>query len=289
MVIHKLFNEVCMLNKVVVIGWDNFTASLAEGIKRSNPNCEILCADPSSIEIEMAVANRALSELPAQKSDIYADADFVIIHRSPQDTLKSISEIKSLIDSGTYVIDFQPVKSPFYKKSYDMLEGRYISCYVFLDNEPQGITVRGDLFKDKIVAVISDSSGKVLQDTRDFWNIFGAKIVPTSAEFFDEIIAETSQSVSLLAHVFSHVLLQDSWSDTLFFGFYNKKLREFLSPAITSTPVKPDDIINNADNIRRNIGFIRRELDRIDQMIDNEDAFKLSQYLHDSITFKNRL
>ncbi len=273
-----------MLSKVVIGGWNNFTASLAEGIKRANPDCEILCIDPTNIDIERALISGELAKIPPQKTDIYADADFVILNTP--DSLASIKEFKSMLDENTYVMDFRHVKTSDHEKISNLIDN-YISCYVFLDSDPSGFTVRGDLFKDKIVAVISDTSGKVLQDIRDFWNIFGAKIVPTTADFFDEIMAETSHSIALASHMISHVLLQDSWSDTLFFGFYNKNLRSFLAPANKS--VTGEDIIQNAENIRRTLVFLKRELEKIDQMIDNEEILKLNQYISESINFKNRL
>ncbi len=277
------------LEKIVIVGWDNFTASLAEGIKKKFSQCEVICVDPLTPEIKQALEFGYLDPTPSQKMDIYENAQFVIINQTLEKTLVSIEEIKSLIDDDTYIMDFQAVKSDYFSKASRLLETNCISCFVFLDDLPQNFTVRGDLFKDKIVAVISDTSNGVLQKIRDFWNIFGSKIVPTSADFFDEILSETTQSVSLISHMFSHVLLQDSWVDTLFFGFYNKNLRSFLEPASVNSECNAENIINNADNVRRTLSFIKRELDKIDQMIDEEDTFKLSQYLNASYQFKKRL
>ena len=279
------------VEKIIIVGWDNFTASLAEGVKKKYPECEILCTDSTNEQISQAKQQGLISELPSQKAMIYEGADCIFINKSPQEIVSTITNIKSLLSSGTYVMDFQPVKSKYFEEILELLGPRnpYVSCFVFLNETPNEFTIRGDVFKDQIVAVISDTSTKILQDVRDFWNILEAKIVPTSAEFFDEILSQTSQSVSLISHMFTHILHEDSWADTLFFGFYNKDLRSFLAPTCTKKQYSAQSIIDNADNIRRTLSFIKREIDKLDQMIDDEDMVQLSQYLVISQNFKNRL
>ena len=73
-------------------------------------------------------------------------------------------------------------------------------AYTFADMIP-GI-VRGDLFKDKITAVVCDNQPKTLERLREFWNLLGAKIIPTSAAFFDEITAHTIGGMSLWSSSF---------------------------------------------------------------------------------------
>ena len=279
------------VEKIIIVGWDNFTASLAEGVKKKYPECEILCTDSTNEQISQAKQQGLISELPSQKAMIYEGADCIFINKSPQEIVSTITSIKSLLSSGTYVMDFQPVKSKYFEEILELLgpKNPYVSCFVFLNESPNEFTVRGDVFKDQIVAVISDTSTKILQDVRDFWNILEAKIVPTSAEFFDEILSQTSQSVSLISHMFTHILHEDSWADTLFFGFYNKDLRCFLAPTCTKKQYSAQSIVDNADNIRRTLSFIKREIDKLDQMIDDEDMVQLSQYLVISQNFKNRL
>ena len=279
------------VEKIIIVGWDNFTASLAEGVKKKYPECEILCTDSTNEQISQAKQQGLISELPSQKAMIYEGADCIFINKSPQEIVSTITSIKSLLSSGTYVMDFQPVKSKYFEEILELLgpKNPYVSCFVFLNESPNEFTVRGDVFKDQIVAVISDTSTKILQDVRDFWNILEAKIVPTSAEFFDEILSQTSQSVSLISHMFTHILHEDSWADTLFFGFYNKDLRCFLAPTCTKKQYSAQSIVDNADNIRRTLSFIKREIDKLDQMIDDEDMVQLSQYLVVSQNFKNRL
>lgn len=279
-----------ILNKIVIIGWNNFTASLVDGIKKTHSNCDILCIDCEN-GLQSTPNTSLLSHLPSQKAAIFEDADIVIIDKNYHDTCTVIKDIKSLLPYGTYVMDFQAIKTEPYERICLLLgeDNPYISCYAFLDDVPKEFTVRGDLFHDKIIAVISNNSTQILQYMRDFWNILNAKIVPTTAEFFDEIFAETTQSVTLLSHMLTHILQQDSWADTLFFGFYSKELRSFLSPINKNPQLFSEHIISNADNMRRILSLMKREINIIDQMIDNEEMFKLVQYLTESRNFKNRI
>ena len=56
------------IDKVIILGWDNFTASLAEGIKKKYPECEVLCTDPVNEQIFQAQQQGLLSALPSKKS-----------------------------------------------------------------------------------------------------------------------------------------------------------------------------------------------------------------------------
>ncbi len=279
------------IKKIVIFGWNNFTASLADGIKIVHPNCEILCPDVSTEDFESARKSGYLDPLPVQKSAIYENADYIIIDRDPKDIVPLLKDIRSLIEEGTYIMDFQPIKTDSYSRITRLLGSAipYISCYIFLDEAPSEFTIRGTIFRDKIAAVVCDTSTHILQEVRAFWGILKVKIVPTTAEFFDEIFAETSQTVSLLSGIYTHILQQDSWADTLFFGFYNKTLRSFISPVDNRSQKAAEDIVLNGDHIRRTLSFIKREMDKIDEMIDNEDIAKLAQYMASAQQFKNRI
>lgn len=283
--------EKIIVNKIVVLGWNNFTASLIDGIKSVYPQCEVLCPDISPNDFEIARKFSYLNECPLQMASIYEDADIVIIDKNMKETISLIQNIKPFLETDTYIIDFQQIKTVCYEKITSILDRDtpYISCFVFLDAMPDKFTIRGNLFKDKIAAVVCDTSTPVLQRVRDFWNIVGVKIVPTTAEFFDEIIAETIQGLLLLSSSYIQILQQDSWSDTLFFGFYNKNLREFMSPICNDCQKSAENIIQNGDYIRRTLSFIKREVDKIDEIIDNEDVVKMTQYLSTVQKFRDRV
>jgi len=282
-----MLNE--MLKKVVVIGWNNFTISLVEGLHKAYPNIQILSLDITDEEYKIGVQSGYLNPLPKQKNLIFEDADFILIDQVGQQLLYSIQKIKPYLHEKTYVMDFQAIKTPLYDEIQKIIGNTYISSYVFLDEYPEGMTIRSSIFRDKIVALISNGTIGTLKDCRTFWNSVNVKLVPTSAEFFDEIYAMTTQSIEIFAMMYATILQKDSWADTLFFGFYNKLLRNFLSPVKQQYESSTDKIIKNAENIRRILNFIKREITYLDQLIDDENVDGLNRYLSKAKEFDNRI
>lgn len=279
------------LSKIVVLGWNNFTMSLVEGLRVVYPNMIILCPDITEEEYKLGEQAGYLNPLPYQNNLIYEDTDFVIIDKNGQELLNTLQKIKPFLQEKTYIMDFQSIKSPLYNNNQDFLglANPYISAYIFLDEYPSGITIRSSIFRDKIVALVSNGAIEVLKDCKIFWDSLHARLVPTTAEFFDEIYAMTNQSIELFASMYAMILQRDSWADTLFFGFYNKMLRYFMMPIENGIYQSAKGIIQNADNIRRILNFIKREINQLDQFIDDENIEALTKYLTHAKNFKDRI
>ncbi|MGL4561831.1 MAG: hypothetical protein ACRCV0_06050 [Brevinema sp.] len=281
-------SELC-INKVVIHGWNNMTASIAEGIRSKFPKCQIFCPDLTEDQFIQAHKEGYLDSLPQRKSLIYEEADYLILDKNGKDTLLILEKIENYLESETVIIDFQHVKNYYYEQTKHILSptNPYVSAYIFLDELPLG--VRHTIFKDKIIAIISDNSTELLNNMKYFWGLFDAKIIPTSAEFFDEIFATTMQTPNMIATIYSHILQKDSWADTLFFGFYNKQLRNFVSPVAYEPDEIAKNLVSNRDNIMRTLSFIKREIDVIHQMIDDENTEAISFYIKSAKKFKNRI
>ncbi|MGL4394112.1 MAG: hypothetical protein ACRCS8_02690 [Brevinema sp.] len=278
-----------VLSKVVIVGWNNITASIAEGIRMQFPECEIYSPDAAGDAYQQARSEGYLDLLPDQKALIYEDADYVILGHNGDEALAQLSEIECCLTPGTCVMDFQHVKVEYFDRTLDLLPSgvSYVSAYVFLDEFPLG--VRKNIFKDKIIAIICDNSQDTLNSMKSFWAIFDAKIIPTSAEFYDEIFATTIQTPNMIATIFSHILQKDSWADTLFFGFYNKHLRNFVSPVVPDPKEVSQNMVHNRENMIRMLSFMKREIDVVQDMIDNENVEAIEAYIKVAKQFKNRI
>ncbi|MGL4366819.1 MAG: hypothetical protein ACRCTQ_00840 [Brevinemataceae bacterium] len=281
--------------KTIIHNLNNFTASLAEGIRRSSATGIVLCTDTESKKSQYNDSIE-FDLLPRHRAEIYSDVDFLIIDQESEKTAEFLKSIVSVLSPETLIIDFSLMKGDSYNTNSKLLKNycHYISNYVFLDHYPDDLTIRGTIFKGKIVAVVSNETTEVLVKAQEFWNYFGAKIVPTSADFFDEIVAETDQTIKLMAAVYANILCRDSWSDTLFFGFYNRNLREFLKLSQNIDDVFIKNVFINKENIRRVLSFIRRELDAFDlflsddyDVLDQEKCLK--KYIDVSKDFQKKL
>lgn len=278
------------MEKLVIYGWNSITASLAEGIRRFYPECVILCADVPDFVQSQYLREHILSPLPDNIQAVLEGADYILLGGRRSENLEILKNICRFVDSQTLIMDFQTVKTEFFEKATALSENRcfFTSVFPFIDIIDPKI-VRSDLFQDKIVAVISDGNFEVLEKIRDFWQHFKAIIVPTSAEFYDEIFSATTQGVSLLTNLYMRILQKDSWADTLFFGFYNRSLRNFAGHSIQNVKHQAADIIENKENILRMLAFVKREIEQISTMISGGNERQLTEYIEAVQKFQDRL
>lgn len=278
------------MEKLVIYGWNNITASLAEGIRRFYPECIILCPDASDLVQSQYRKERILSPLPDGIQAVLEGADYILLGGRSSENLEILKSICRYVDSKTLIMDFQTVKTDFFEKAAGLSKNKcfFTSVFAFIDLMDPEI-VRSDLFQDKIVAVVSDGNSEVLEKIRDFWQHFKAIIVPTSAEFYDEIFSATTQGIFLLTNLYMRILQKDGWADTLFFGFYNRSLRNFAEQPIQNVKNQAADIIENKENILRMLSFVKREIEQISAMISDGNARQLAEYIETVQKFQDRL
>lgn len=278
------------MEKLVIYGWNTITASLAEGIRRFYPECVILCADAPDFVQSQYLKERILSPLPDTIPAVLEGADCILLGRRGSENLEILKNINRFVDANTLIMDFQTVKTNFFEQAAALSKNNrfFTSVFAFIDVVDADI-VRSDLFQDKIVAVISDGNFEVLEKIRNFWQHFKAIIVPTSAEFYDEIFSATTQGIFLLTNLYMGILQKDSWADTLFFGFYNRSLRNFAGNSIQHIKNQAADIIENKDNILRMLSFVKREIDQISTVIRDGNERQLAEYIETVQKFQDRL
>ncbi|SFB86073.1 Prephenate dehydrogenase [Brevinema andersonii] len=278
------------MEKLVIYGWNNITASLAEGIRRLYPACIILCPDAPDFIQSQYRKERILSPLSDGLQAILENADYILLGSRSSENLEILKSIRRFIDSKTLIMDFQAIKADFFEKASYLLKNKcfFASVFTFIDLMDSE-AIRSDLFQDKIVAVVSDGNSEVLEKIRDFWQHFKAVIVPTSAEFYDEIFSATTQGIFLLTNLYMRILQRDSWADTLFFGFYNRSLRNFAELPIQNVQNQAIDIIANKENILRVLSFMKREIEQMSSMINDGNARQLAEYIEAVQKFQDRL
>lgn len=274
------------MNKAVFYGVSERTLSLAEGLINAQPQCKIFF--PNAVS-SLPLAGYIEKQISGSLDLFFEDVDFVVIDQSYAQGVETVAVLRKYLPESALVLELQLVKSDFYAFLQAQLGSicSVAGSYTFADTSP-GI-VRGDLFKDKITAIICDNQPSTLERLRDFWNLLGAKIIPTSAEFFDEITANTMGGGLLLATMYVQILQRDSWADTLFFGFYDRALRQ-ATGGVSKNPVRDaESIIRNKENIGHVLTFLKREIQNLERILAEESKEKLALYLGQVQKFQDRL
>ncbi|MGL5254141.1 MAG: hypothetical protein ACRC9L_03915 [Brevinema sp.] len=276
------------MKKIIFYGTNVRTLSMAEDLQAAHPQCKMFfLSESTSNNLKIpSHFNKSIQGTPAL---FFEDVDFVIVDQSFKEAQETLSFIRKYLPETAFVIDLQSVKSDFYKMMSTSLEGICSCCaaYIFADfNED---LIQGGVFRDKITALICDNEPETLAFLKDFWSIFGAKVIPTSADFFDEITANTVSAGLLLSSIYLHILQSDSWADTLFFGFYNRGLRQVTATVSSNTSMDAEALIRNKEHINHTLLFFKREIANLERLLEEENKEKLALYLEQAKKFQNRI
>ena len=261
---------------------------MAEDIQVAYPQCKIFFlseSTPCTLEVP-AHFGKSIQGTPPL---FFEDVDFVIIDQSLKQAQETLDFIRKYITDASFVIDLQSVKSDFYRMMCTSLEGVCPCCTAYIFADLSEDLIQGGAFRDKITALICDNEPKTLGYLKEFWNIFGAKVIPTSSDFFDEITASTVSAGLLLSSMYLHILQSDSWADTLFFGFYNRGLRQATATVSTNTTMDAEALIRNKEHINHVLLFFKREINNLEHLLEEENKEKLALYLEQAKKFQNRI
>ena len=276
------------VKKIIFYGTNVRTLSMAEDLQVAYPQCKIFFLSESSPCTPLIPPHFGKS-IQGTANLFFEDVDFVIIDQSLKQAQETLDFIRKYLPETAFVIDLQSVKSDFYEMMCASLEGICPCCtaYIFADLN-EGL-IQGGAFRDKITALICDNEPKTLGYLKDFWSVFGAKVIPTSSDFFDEITASTVSAGLLLSSMYLHILQSDSWADTLFFGFYTRGLRQATATVSANTTMDAEALIRNKEHINHVLLFFKREIDNLEHILEEENKEKLALYLEQAKKFQNRI
>lgn len=275
--------------KVMFYGLNTQTLSLAEGLVFAFPKCSIAFPGVSEEQNTLPLPKNFSVSIKGNPELFFEDVDFVIIDQPLSQAKETLSYLRKYLTDKTFVISLSAVKTDMAElmKTHLAHICPFANAFAFAEFTP-GL-VRGDAFLNKIIAVICDNQPKTLETLRNFWNYLGAKIIPTSAEFFDEITANTVVGGLLASTMYLHILQRDSWADTLFFGFYDKSLRQSTN-CVSKNPIQDtENILRNKDNILQVLSFFKREIHSLERLLNEENKEKLAQYFALVKKFQDRI
>ncbi|MGL5722535.1 MAG: prephenate dehydrogenase dimerization domain-containing protein [Brevinema sp.] len=276
------------MKKIVFYGTNVRTLSMAEDLQVAYPQCKMFFLSEST-PLTLKIPAHFGKSIEGMANLFFEDVDFVIIDQSFKQAQETLDFIRKYLPETAFVIDLQSVKSDFYQMMSSTLDGICQCCaaYIFADLSEE--LIQGGAFRDKITALICDNEPQTLGYLKEFWSAFGAKVIPTSSDFFDEITASTVSGGLLLSSMYLHILQSDSWADTLFFGFYNRGLRQSTATVSSNPTMDAEALIRNKEHINHMLLFFKREIDSLEHLLEEENKEKLSQYLEQAKKFQDRI
>jgi prephenate dehydrogenase len=266
--------------------------SIALAVKSFIPGSKVIGFGRDIEKLETAKKLGMIDKCGTADSEEVGSLDYFIIG-TPIDLVSDVfQQFMNRLPEEVIVMDVGSVKRPVLN-SIEKVNSRglqFVGAHPMAGSEKSGLEfARADLFDKKIVAVIGDGPEELMGKVREFWKRLGAQIVLVSADFHDEIVANTSHAPHLISSALSRFLEKDGWSEVRFFGLYGRGLLDTTRVAQGNPDMWADIILQNSDNIERALIDFSREVDTLIHIIRNKKRHELVDYLKKSKDFRESL
>ena len=274
--------------KIAIIGLGLIGGSLAKAFKAYTDNRVYGC-DADAATLAYAKLSETIDE--PLTDEILPECDLVIVALYPNATIRVLSEKAPLIKKGALVIDTCGTKRKVCAACFALAE---TYGFTFVGGHPMaGIQFSGikysraDLFKGASMILVPphlDDMAFLTGMKALFLPLGFSKVVLTTPEKHDEIIAFTSQ----LAHIVSSAYIK---SDTakLHHGFSAGSYKDMTRVATLNDTMWTELFLENRDNLLHEIDNIVSALTDFRAALAADDGEKLSALLREGTQDKSRI
>ena len=274
--------------KIAIIGLGLIGGSLAKAYKAYTDNRVYGC-DADAATLAYAKLSETIDE--PLTDEILPECDLVIVALYPNATIRVLSEKAPLIKKGALVIDTCGTKRKVCAACFALAE---TYGFTFVGGHPMaGIQFSGikysraDLFKGASMILVPphlDDMAFLTGMKTLFLPLGFSKVVLTTPEKHDEIIAFTSQ----LAHIVSSAYIK---SDTakLHHGFSAGSYKDMTRVATLNDTMWTELFLENRDNLLHEIDNIVSALTDFRAALAADDGEKLSALLREGTQDKSRI
>lgn len=274
--------------KIAIIGLGLIGGSLAKAFKAYTDNRVYGC-DADAATLAYAKLSETVDE--PLTDEILPECDLVIVALYPNAAIRILSEKAPLIKKGALVIDTCGTKRKVCAACFALAE---TYGFTFVGGHPMaGIQFSGikysraDLFKGASMILVPphlDDMAFLTGMKTLFLPLGFSKVVLTTPEKHDEIIAFTSQ----LAHIVSSAYIK---SDTakLHHGFSAGSYKDMTRVATLNDTMWTELFLENRDNLLHEIDNIVSALTDFRAALAADDGEKLSALLREGTEDKSRI
>jgi prephenate dehydrogenase len=271
------------VGKLVVIGVGLIGGSFALAMKRSGAASSVVGVGRSKANLDAAVRlgliDRAFALDEAWTADL-ADADLVLLATPVGEMPSLFATIAPHIGPKTVLTDAGSTKQDVIDAARSHLGPalpRFVPGHPIAGTEHSGAGAAFEaLFRDRQVVLtpLADTDPAALARVSQCWERCGASVRRLDAARHDAILS----AVSHLPHVLAFALIEDlaARADAdEHFELAGTGLRDVTRLAGSHPGLWRDVCLANRDALRRDIASYRRELDRIDALLDRRDGAAL--------------
>jgi prephenate dehydrogenase len=263
-----------LFNKVAIVGTGLIGGSLALAIKRRGLAREIVGVSRHKKSLLLAKRRGAIDS-GSQKLDIIKGADLVIIS-TPVDVILNLApKLTAFLKKECIVSDVGSTKGKIVAR-LEKIFPNFVGSHPLAGSEKRSIAnAQACLFKDSLCLLTptKKTNKKSLQKMNLLWKKVGARTLFLNPQSHDRILA----FVSHLPHIVAFSLIDAVPPEFLRFG--SGGLKDTTRIAASDSELWAEIFLSNRKNVLQAIGFLQKNISRINSLIKTKNKKKLSLIL----------
>ncbi len=278
------------LNKLTygIVGLGIMGGSIAKAIRENilseaDSSGKVLACNRSQNSLKSALSEGVIDEAFTIENvgEMLKKCDIVFVCLYPHATLDFLKEHKNEFKSGSFVTDISGVKGIFEKNLPSLLRSDvdFIIGHPMAGGEKEGYAASNAKFfvNHNYILIPQDfNKPENLETMKNLVSAMGfTRITETACDIHDYKIGFTSQ----LCHVIASALVQSA-PDKEITAFGGGSFEDLTRIAMINAPLWTELFISNKEKLVSHIDSFMSQMEKLKEMIQNEDAEKLTEYLN---------
>ncbi|MDC0390888.1 prephenate dehydrogenase/arogenate dehydrogenase family protein [Candidatus Thioglobus sp.] len=274
-----------MMNKICIIGVGLIGGSFAAGLKKANKIASIVGFGRDENNLAKAKELNVIDEYTLDIAKALDGADLVLI-ATPVNSFKAILEmIKPHVNEKMIITDVGSTKGSVIqiaKQVFGHMPENFIPAHPIAGKERSGVEAAdATLFNHRRVIITPDKNAntQAVVTVSDLWESVGAKIEIMNEIKHDDLLAMTSHLPHMLAFSLMDYLISSNPEACKYAagGF-----KDFSRIASSDAVMWRDICINNPDQIVKHIEGYQKSLDKVANLIKNQQPKELEKLFLDA-------
>ena len=259
--------------RVGVLGTGMIGGSFALAAKDAGVAQGVFGFDTGHEVAKRALALGVIDHQCASIRDLAAHSDIVLVAVPVMDTAACVREC--LTQGANLVMEAGSVKGQVFKELGSLADDRFVSVHPIAGTDQSGPeAARADMFRERLVVVMTHGSEASRQVARGLWSACGANCLEMEPDLHDRLLAVTSHLPHLLAFCFMNVVAQNE--PKLLEPLVGPGFRDFTRIAQADAFVWQSIFSANSTELREQIACFQSELKRLQSLLDYPEAMRES-------------
>lgn len=217
-----------------------------------------------------------------------SQADLTVLCMTVGAMPKIAQEIKDSLKKGSLVTDVGSIKGPLDSVIRQALGNQveWIGSHPMAGGEKTGFkAASASLFEGAttLITPLPSTPAQVQELIKTFWESVGCKVVVTTPEAHDQMVAQ----ISHLPHLVASALVRSVSSESL--KVRGPGFRDTTRVAAGSAEMWTEIALQNRSEIQKSIQQIQAELKELDQYLTAEDSVSLKKWLEKASSIRSQL